>query len=93
VVGDKAKFMLEDACEKLTLSPRFSMESESYSCLGGMRNFGETFASRIGAWVDDLRKKTPPDKIAGRGEEALKAQEVIEAAIESWEKGSVVTLK
>ncbi|MFP4579580.1 MAG: Gfo/Idh/MocA family protein [Candidatus Sumerlaeia bacterium] len=93
VVGDKAKFMLLDACEKLTYTPRTSFETETYECLGGMRNFGETFASRIGAWVNDLRKGTPPDEIDGKGEDALRAQMVIEAAIESWDKGTVVTLK
>ncbi len=92
VVGSDARVIIDDACEKLTFSPRFSPEQESYACLGGMKSFGETFQSRIDAWVRDLVQETPPDEIQGSGEEALKAQCVIEAAIESWENGTVVTL-
>jgi predicted dehydrogenase len=33
-----------------------------------------------------------PDEKDGSGEDALKVQLIIEAAIESWEKGTVVTL-
>mgnify|MGYP003908663385 CR=1 FL=1 len=42
--------------------------------------------------MDDLVKKTPPDKVDGKGEDALAAQLIIEAAIESWENGKVVDL-
>ena len=49
VVGSKGRFVLEDACEHLHFYPRNSIEIETYSYLGGMRSFGETFESRIGA--------------------------------------------
>ena len=52
----------------------------------------ETFPSRIGAWIDDLRKKTPPEEIDGKGEDALKVQLIIEAAIKSWDKGKVISV-
>ena len=54
VVGSKGRFVLEDACEHLHFYPRNSIEVESYSYLGGMRSFSETFKSRIGAWVDQI---------------------------------------
>ena len=92
LVGSEARVLIEDACEKLVFNPRFSWESETYDCLGGMRSFGETFQSRIDAWVDDLEKQTPPEEVDGRAEDALKAQEIIEAAIESWATGRVITL-
>ncbi len=92
VVGSAGRFVLEDACEALTYYPRRSIEVESYRYLGGMRSFGETFDSRIGTFVDQLLAGTPYDAIDGSGLDALKAQEVIEAAIRSWETGSVVTL-
>ena len=57
-----------------------------------MRSFGETFNSRIGAWIEDIKNKTPYDKVDAKAEDALKAQRVIEAAIESWESGKVVEL-
>ncbi len=92
IIGAKAMVTINDACEKLIFSPRFSLEQEIYDHPGGMKSFGDTFESRIGKWVDDLRKKTKPSAVDGKAEDALKAQLIIEAAIESWEKGTVVDL-
>ena len=92
VAGSQAMFELVDACEHLHFKPRFSIETESYSYLGGMRAFGETFKSRIGAWVDQIEAKTPWDQIAGSGDEGLKAQRIIEAAIKAFETHTVVDL-
>ncbi len=92
VVGSKGRFVLEDACEQLAFYPRDSIEIESYSYLGGMRSFGETFNSRINAWVDQIEAGTSYDQINGSGEDALKVQEVIEAAIRSWETHTIVDL-
>lgn len=92
VVGSKGRFILRDACEMLEYYPRFSREVETYAYLGGMLGFGETFGSRIGRWVEQNLAGAGPEEIEGSGEEALKAQLVIEAAIESWETGKVVTL-
>ena len=92
VVGSHAMFELVDACEHLHFKPRFSIETETYSYLGGMRSFNETFKSRIGAWVDQIEAKTPFDQINGSGEEGLKAQKIIEAAIKAFETRTVVDL-
>lgn len=92
VVGSDARFVIREAAEALEFYPRFSKEVEIYKHPGGMGGFGDTFQSRINAWIDDLLKQTPPDKVDGKAEDALKAQLVIEAAIESWEKGTVVSL-
>lgn len=92
IVGMDARIVIEDACEHLHFQPRKGIEAESYHHLGGMKNFGETFQSRINAWVDDLLNQTPPDQIDGKAEDALKVQQIIEAAIESFEKEKVVTL-
>ncbi|MDG5787216.1 Gfo/Idh/MocA family oxidoreductase [Evansella sp. AB-P1] len=92
VVGSKGRFVLEDACEQLTYYSRDSIETEKYSYLGGMRSFGETFKSRIDAWVDQLDAKTPYTEIDGSGEDALRAQRIIEAAIESWETGKIIEI-
>ena len=72
--------------------PRFSRQVEAYDHLGGMGSFADTFQSRIDAWVDDLRRKTPRGQIDGKAEDALKAQLIIEAAIKSWDTGTVVTV-
>lgn len=93
VVGHDARFVLDDACEHLAFTPRRSMEVERYDYLGGMMSFNETFQSRIGRWIDQNVEGAAPEDVEGSGEEALKAQMVIEAAIESWEKGAVVDVE
>ncbi len=92
LVGSKARVVVRDACEELEFYPRTSREVERYSYLGGMMSFPETFGSRIGRWVEQNRDHAAPAEIDGSGEEALKAQRVIEAAITSWETGTVVEL-
>jgi predicted dehydrogenase len=93
VVGSEARFVLREACEHLEFYPRFSRETECYDYLGGMMGFGETFGSRISRWVEQNLASVRPEEIDGSGADALKAQLIIEAAIESWEKGAVVTLE
>jgi predicted dehydrogenase len=92
VVGSDARFVLLDACEHLTFYPRFSHEIVTYDYIGGMMAFGETFGSRIGAWVEQNIAQVKPEEIDGSGADALAAQLVLEAAIESWQTGTVVTL-
>ncbi|MCR2822808.1 Gfo/Idh/MocA family protein [Lederbergia panacisoli] len=93
VVGSKGRFVLEDACEHLTFYPRAGIETEKYSHLGGMRAFPETFKSRINSFVDQLITGVTYDRVDGSGEDALKAQLIIEAAIKSWETGTIVDVK
>lgn len=92
VVGSKGRFVLEDACELLTFYPRHSIETESYSYLGGMKSFGETFKSRIDDWINELEAKVSPTAINASGEDALKVQLIIEGAIKSFETGTIVEL-
>ncbi|NPV08584.1 MAG: Gfo/Idh/MocA family oxidoreductase [Anaerolineae bacterium] len=92
VVGSEARFVLLDACEHLTFYPRFSRETVTYDYVGGMMSFSETFASRIGRWIEQNLEGARPEEIDASGEDALKVQTIIEAIIESWEKGTVVTL-
>jgi predicted dehydrogenase len=92
VVGSDARFVLRDACEHLEFYPRFTREVETYSYLGGMMSFGETFGSRIAKWVDQNLQEISPQKVDASGEDALKVQTVIEAIIQSWETGKVISL-
>ncbi|MCY9669193.1 Gfo/Idh/MocA family oxidoreductase [Paenibacillus alginolyticus] len=92
VAGANGRFVLEDACEELTFYPRWSIETESYSYLGGMRHFNETFKSRISHWIEQLDAGTAYNQINGSGEDALKAQYLIEAAIRSFETSTIVEL-
>ena len=93
VVGSEARFVLLEACEHLEFYPRRSQQVEKYAYLGDMMSFGETFESRITRWVDQNIEGVDPDEIDGSGEDALKAQLIIEAAIESWENGTVVEIE
>jgi len=92
VVGSEARFVLREACQSLEFYPRFSQEVEVYKNLGGMLSWVETFEDRIGRWIEQNVQQVKPEEIEAPAEDALKAQLVIEAAIESWEKGTVVTL-
>ncbi len=93
VVGSEARFVLLEACEHLEFYPRRSQQVETYAYLGDMMSFGETFESRITRWIDQNIEGPGPDEIDGSGEDALKAQLIIEAAIESWESGQVVDIE
>ena len=92
VFGSDGRFFLRDACEELTFYPRFEGTVERHENYGGMSHFGETFQSRIGHWVDQNLAGVAPDKIDASGADALNVQRVIEAAIESWDTGKVVSL-
>ena len=93
VVGSEARFVILEACEQLEFYPRRSQQVERFSYLGGMMSFGETFESRITRWVDQNIEGADPADIDGSGEDALKSQLIIEAAIESWENGTVVDVE
>jgi predicted dehydrogenase len=92
VVGSNARILLRDACERLEFYPRFSRETEAYDYIGGMMGFGETFDSRIGKWIEQNLQDARPEEIDASGEDALNAQRIIEAAIESWQRDRVITL-
>ena len=92
VVGSDGRFFLKDACVHLAYYPRFSKDVEEYENVGGMKHFGETFGSRIGRWIEQNKAGVKPEELDASGEDALKVQMIIEAAIESWDTGKVVEL-
>ena len=92
VVGSDARFVLRDACEHLEFYPRASKDIEKYDYMGGMKAFPETFDSRIARWIEQNKQGAAPEEIDASGEDALKVQTIIEAAIESWDTGKVVEL-
>ena len=92
VAGSKGRFVLEDACEKLSFYSRDSLEQESYDNLGGMTGFMDTFPARIHRWLEQNARNTQPAEIDGAGKDALTVQRIIEAAIKSWENRSVIDI-
>jgi myo-inositol 2-dehydrogenase / D-chiro-inositol 1-dehydrogenase len=92
VVGSDGRFVLRDACEHLTFYPRYDKEIEEHAYVGGMKHFSETFESRINKWIEQNLQGVDPKEIEASGEDALKGQKIIEAAIESWDTGKVISL-
>ena len=57
-----------------------------FSDIGGMGSFDDTFKNRIAKFVEQVSANEP---LIASGYEGLAAQEVIEAAIRSFENGTV----
>ncbi len=88
VGGSKGRFVIENVYERLEFFPRDSPEKLVIDnpIMGGVGSFNETFRYRIDAFVAQVRAGGPLD---ASGDEGLAAQEVIEGAIRSWERGTV----
>jgi predicted dehydrogenase len=76
----------------LTLYPAGDLEKTVYSnpIFGGMRDFEDTFRQRLGSFVDQLNEGAAAAQIDGSGEDGLKAQKVLAAAIKSVQTGETV---
>jgi len=93
VAGSRGRFVIEEACERLTFYSRENTERESYVNLGGMTGFMETFPARINRWLEQNAAHAASEQIDGSGEDALVVQRIIEAAIKSWETRSIVDIE
>lgn len=89
VMGTEGRFVLENLYEELTLYPRRSDELTVIrnSIMGGLSGFGATFTNRIHRWLEQIHAEVPSDELEASGREGLAVQEVIEAAIRSYESG------
>lgn len=88
VGGSKGRLVIENVYERLEFFPRTSLEKLVIDnpIMGGMTGFDDTFRARIDAFVRQVQAGGPLD---ASGDEGLAAQEVIEAAIRSWEQGTI----
>jgi predicted dehydrogenase len=88
VAGHKGRFVIENVYERLEFFPRESPEKLVIDnpIMGGVSSFNDTFRNRINRFVEQVQAGGPLD---ASGEEGLAAQEVIEAAIRSWEHGTI----
>ncbi|MEO6907590.1 MAG: Gfo/Idh/MocA family oxidoreductase [Abditibacteriaceae bacterium] len=91
VMGTKGRGVIDNVFEKLTFYPREDKCEKVWNngIFGGMASFGETFDRRINRWVDDVLAGGP---ISASGADGLAAQEIVEAAIRSFENNTVETL-
>ncbi|MFA6111438.1 MAG: Gfo/Idh/MocA family oxidoreductase [Candidatus Latescibacterota bacterium] len=94
VAGLKGRFVIDDIYREATLYPAGSLEKTVYTnpLFGGFRDFEDTFRDRLGSFVRQLNEGVAPAGIDGSGEDGLKAQKVLAAAIRSIETESVVYL-
>ena len=88
VAGSKGRFVIENVFQRLEFFPRDSREKLVIDnpIMGGMGGFDETFRNRIDAFVKEVQAGGP---LTASGDDGLAAQEVIEAAIRSWENGTI----
>ncbi|NPV47770.1 MAG: Gfo/Idh/MocA family oxidoreductase [Armatimonadetes bacterium] len=96
VAGTGGRFVIEDMFQQVTLYPADSLEKTVYtnpSLWGGMRDFTDTFRERLACFVRQVDEGAKPEEIDGSGADALAAQKVLAAAIESIETESVVYVK
>ena len=95
VAGTGGRFVLDDMWRELTLYPAGNLEKTVYSdpAFGGFHNFENTFRERIHSFLQQVSDGTAPDEIDGSGADALAAQKVLAAAIESLENETIVYLR
>jgi predicted dehydrogenase len=96
VAGTKGRFVLEDMFARLTLYPAGSLEKTviTNTVFGGLneKTFADTFRNRIHRFAEQIAHGDPPERIEASGAEALAAQKVLAAAIQSIQEGTVIEL-
>ena len=87
VLGTKGRFVLDNLYEELTLYPRDCDELTVIrnSIMGGLSGFDATFSNRIHRLLEQVDAGVPRDQIEASGHEGLAVQEIIEAAIRSFQ--------
>ena len=95
VAGTGGRFVLEDMWRELTLYPAGNLQKTVYTdpLFGGHHNFVTTFRERIHCFLQQVTDGVAPEDIDGSAADALAAQKVLAAAIESLETESVVYVK
>jgi predicted dehydrogenase len=95
VAGTGGRFVLEDMWRELTLYPAGNLEKTVYSdpSFGGFHNFDNTFRERIHVFLQQITDGVAPEAIDGQAADALAAQKVLAAAIQSLEMETVVYLR
>jgi predicted dehydrogenase len=86
--GSEGRIVIEDVTDRLVFFPRRSVERLvlENNTMGKLGRFDDTFNNRINTFVAQVQAGGPLD---ASGDDGLAAQEVIEAAIRSWENGTI----
>ncbi len=92
VIGNQGRVVIDNSTVDLHWYPHGSREELHIHNAGGMTSFSETMPARLHRFLEQVSAGVTADQLEGSGEEALKAQAVIEAAIRSHETGKVVSV-
>jgi predicted dehydrogenase len=92
VAGSKGTFCIENCVEKLTYwgAPTSGGKPEPVITDTGIKDFGQTFPSRIHAFLEDVTEGVHHEHLRASGRDALATMEYIFAVIESYENGGAV---
>jgi predicted dehydrogenase len=95
VAGTSGRFVLDDMWREVTLYPAGNLEKAVYTdpLFGGFHNFDNTFKTRIHTFLEQVAAGIDPSLIDGHAADALAAQRVLAAAIESLETEKTVYVK
>jgi predicted dehydrogenase len=94
VAGVNGRFVIDDMWREATLYPAGDPVKLVYTnpVFGGVRDFGDTFRSRINTFLEQIATGCRPEAIDGSGADGLAAQRVLAAAIISIQTQTVVKL-
>ena len=90
VGGSKGRVVIDNSTVDFRWYPHNSKEEVHIANAGGMASFSETLPARLNRWIAQLAAGAGPEEIEGSGEDGLRAQAVVEAAIRSHETGKVI---
>ena len=92
VAGLKGRFVLEDMWREATLYEAGNPIKEVYTnpVFGGHRDFVDTFRNRIHKFLEQVTAGCAPEDIDGSGLDGLKAQTVLQCAIDSLQNETIV---
>jgi predicted dehydrogenase len=94
VAGTGGRIVIDDMYREATLYPAGNPEKLVYTnpLFGGFESFTDTFKDRIHTFVREVDEGIAPENLDGSGADGLAAQRVLQAAIESLNTGTVITL-
>lgn len=94
VAGTGGRFIIDDMWREATLYPAGNLEKTVYTnpVFGGFRGFDDTFRTRIHTFLEQVTAGVAPADIDGSGADGLAAQKVLQAAIDSLETRTIVSL-
>ena len=97
VAGTNGRVVIEGVYEELHYWPRRGGGHDVWTNPAAgeadhVAGFDDTFTARLGHWLQQLTDGVSPDDIEASGEAGLRVQEILEAAILSFQTKTVVTL-